>query len=156
VPRIHEIALAHLRSHRDAVLRHAKGLVFWGLLFGACAVVAAVYGVILATHLLALWLGTGWALAAIMATGLVGCLLAFVMIRSEKRRLVAAHRRHLAEEAQAARVVAAELAAGAPLASGLAATAAAIAAVILLILRRMGVDMPGDRPGKGEGPPPAA
>lgn len=154
--RIHEIALALLRSHRDEVLRHAKGLVFWTALLAACAIVAAVYGVILATYLLSLWLGTGWALAVIAATGLLGGLLAFLMIRAEKRRLVAAHRRHLAEEAQAARAVAAELAAGAPLASGLAASAAAIAAVILLILRRMGVDVPGDRPGTGEGPPPAA
>jgi hypothetical protein len=138
-----------LRSHGESVGRHAKGLILWGALIGAFTAVAGIYFVALLTYLLAVWLGTALALAVIAGSALLLSVLALVMLRAEKRRLVAAHREHVEQERLAVRAAVAELVAAGKLSGSLAAVSATVAAVIVVILRRL-------RGGDGPEPPAAA
>jgi hypothetical protein len=151
-----------LRSHGESVGRHAKGLILWGALIGAFTAVAGIYFVALLTYLLAVWLGTALALAVIAGGALLLSVLALVMLRAEKRRLVAAHREHVEQERLAVRAAVAELVAAGKLSGSLAAVSATVAAVIVVILRRLrGGDGPEPPAAAGEadpdaGPPPGA
>jgi hypothetical protein len=145
VPAILAVLASLLRSHGESAGRHAKGLILWGALIGAFTAVAGIYFVALLTYLLALWLGTALALAVIAGGALLLSVLALVMLRAEKRRLVAAHREHVEQERLAVRAAVAELVAAGKLSGSMAAVSATVAAVIVVILRRL-------RGGDGAGP----
>ncbi len=156
MPAILQVLAALLRSHGADVGRHVKGLILWGALIVAFAVLAGIYFIILLTHLLTLLLGTALALAVMTALALFAVVVAALKLRSEKRRLVATHREHVEQERLAMRAAIAELVATGKLSGSLAAVSATVAAVLVVILRRLRSEDGAGAAGNGGDEPPAA